>query len=246
MAKKPPSGELKTGRIERLANLGTLTGVVGSSYLWSALKRPFQTEDERDAARLDTHLRNVMRIVESSKELRGAFMKLTQILSMRDDLFPTEALDLLSVVQSGVPPMDYRLIRQRIVEELGAPPGEIFEEFDEEAFAAASLGQVHRARLRTGEDVVVKVQYPGVEKTVKSDLENVKALIRALKLLAADVGRKRDLDWRGVYEELRERLEEELDYRIEARNAELFRALFADDEDVIVPPVHRCATHTAT
>lgn len=238
MAKKSSSGELKTGRLERLANLGTLTGMVGSSYLWSALKRPFQSEVRADADRLDTHLRNVMRIVESSKELRGAFMKLTQILSMRDDLFPTEALDVLSVVQSGVPPMDYGVIRSRIVEELGHPPETIFETFDTEAFAAASLGQVHRARLRSGEDVVVKVQYPGVEKTVKSDLENVKALIRALKLVASDLGGKRDLDWRGVYDELRERLSEELDYRLEAANAELFRALFADDPGVLVPAVH--------
>ena len=238
MAKKQPATELKTGRVERLVNLGTLTGKVGGSYLWSALKRPFQTEDKRESALLDTHLKNVLRIVESSKELRGAFMKLTQILSMRDDLFPTEALNILSVVQSGVPPMDYGVIRSRIIEELGKPPEKIFAEFEPEAFAAASLGQVHRARLRTGEDVVVKVQYPGVEKTVASDLQNVKSLIRALKVVASDVAGKRDLDWRGVYDELRERLEEELDYRQEARNAELFRHLFADDDEIIIPGVH--------
>ena len=238
MSKKQPATELKTGRVERLVNLGTLTGKVGGSYLWSAMKRPFQTEEKRETALLDTHLKNVLRIVESSKELRGAFMKLTQILSMRDDLFPTEALDILSVVQSGVPPMDYGVIRERIIAELGKPPEKVFAEFETEAFAAASLGQVHRARLKSGEDVVVKVQYPGVEKTVASDLQNVKSLIRALKVVASDVAGKRDLDWRGVYDELKERLEEELDYRQEARNAELFRQLFADDDEVVIPTVH--------
>ncbi|MGH7818770.1 MAG: AarF/UbiB family protein, partial [Candidatus Binatia bacterium] len=140
MAKKNPHPELTTGRLGRLMNVGTLSGRVGSSYLWSALKRPFQTEEKREQSLLDTHLKNAMRVVQSSKELRGAFMKMTQILSMRDDLFPTEAIDVLSVVQSSVPPMDYKLIRKRLEQELGGPPEKLFAHFDPEAFAAASLG----------------------------------------------------------------------------------------------------------
>ena len=235
--KKDVPADLVSGRLSRLWNVGSLSGRVGSSYVWSALKRPFQAEDRREQSLLDTHLRNALRIVESSKELRGAFMKMTQILSMRDDLFPTEALDVLSVVQSGVPPMDWKLIRKRIVDELGGPPEKLFASFDHEAFAAASLGQVHRARLHDGTDVVVKVQYPGVEKTVQSDLRNAKSLINALKLVARDVMRNRDMDYRGVYEELKERLEEELDYENEARNVELFGRLYEDDDEVVIPEV---------
>jgi predicted unusual protein kinase regulating ubiquinone biosynthesis (AarF/ABC1/UbiB family) len=235
--KKPPQKELKTGRLERLMTVGTTSARVGSSYLWSALKRPFQTEEKHESELLDTHLRNALRIVESSKELRGAFMKMTQLLSMRDDLFPTEALDVLSVVQSSVPPMDWPLMRKRIEAELGGPPEKLFASFDHEAFAAASLGQVHRARLASGEEVVVKVQYPGVEKTVKSDLQNAKALINALKLVARDVMRNRDMDYRGVYEELRERMHEELDYEGEAANIDLFQKLFADDGEIVIPRV---------
>ncbi len=237
MAKKPNARSLRTGRIERLASVGSVTGRVGASYLWSALKRPFQSEEKRETARLDTHLKNALRIVESSKQLRGAFMKMTQLLSMRDDLFPTEAIDVLSVVQSSVPAMDYRLIRKRIVDELGAEPERIFASFDPEAFAAASLGQVHRARLHSGEEVVVKIQYPGVEKTVKSDLQNAKALIQTLKLVARDVMRNRDMDYRGVYEEMKSRMEEELDYELEAANIELFRKLYADDPEIVIPRV---------
>jgi predicted unusual protein kinase regulating ubiquinone biosynthesis (AarF/ABC1/UbiB family) len=235
--KKKPSNSLRTGRLERLATVGSVTGRVGASYLWSALKRPFQSDAKRESELLDTHLKNALRIVESSKQLRGAFMKMTQILSMRDDLFPTEAIDVLSVVQSSVPPMDYALIRKRIVDELGAEPEKLFASFDAEAFAAASLGQVHRARLRSGEEVVVKIQYPGVEKTVKSDLQNAKALINALKLVARDVMRNRDMDYRGVYEELKSRMEEELDYELEAANIELFQKLYADDPEVVIPRV---------
>ncbi|MGH7898702.1 MAG: ABC1 kinase family protein [Candidatus Binatia bacterium] len=236
-ARKKAKSDLKTGRFERLASVGSVTGRVGASYLWSALKRPFQSEAKRESDLLDTHLKNALRIVESSKQLRGAFMKMTQILSMRDDLFPTEALDVLSVVQSSVPPMDYELIRRRIVAELGAEPEKIFASFTPEAFAAASLGQVHRATLRSGEEVVVKIQYPGVEKTVKSDLQNAKALIQALKLVARDVIGNRDMDYRGVYEELKTRMEEELDYEHEAGNIELFQSLYADDPDVEIPRV---------
>jgi predicted unusual protein kinase regulating ubiquinone biosynthesis (AarF/ABC1/UbiB family) len=236
-AKKKPTSDLKTGRLERLATVGSVTGRVSASYLWSALKRPFQSEANRETDLLDTHLKNALRIVESSKQLRGAFMKMTQILSMRDDLFPTEALDVLSVVQSGVPPMDYDLIRRRIVEELGDEPEKLYASFNTEAFAAASLGQVHRATLHSGEDVVVKIQYPGVEKTVKSDLQNAKALIGALKLVARDVIGNRDMDYRGVYEELKTRMMEELDYEHEAANIRLFQGLYADDPDVVIPRV---------
>jgi len=243
VAKRPNAKNLRTGRLERLASVGSVTGRVGASYLWSALKRPFQNEEQREATRLDTHLKNAMRIVESSKQLRGAFMKMTQILSMRDDLFPTEAIDVLSVVQSSVPPMDYRLIRKRIVDELGAEPEKLFASFEPEAFAAASLGQVHRARLASGEEVVVKIQYPSVEKTVKSDLQNAKALIQTLKLVARDVMRNRDMDYRGVYEELKSRMEEELDYELEAANIELFQKLYADDPDIVIPPGRSLANH---
>ena len=237
MAKKERPADLKTGRIGRLMSVGTLSGRVGSSYLWSALKRPFQSESAAEQSLLDTHLKNAMRIVESSKELRGAFMKMTQLLSMRDDLFPTEAIDVLSVVQSSVPPMDFKLIRRRIEKELGAPPEKRFAEFDREAFAAASLGQVHRARLHSGEEVVVKIQYPGIEKTVKSDLQNAKSLINALKLVARDVMRNKDMDYSGIYDELKSRMEEELDYENEARNVELFGRLYRDDPDVVIPRV---------
>ena len=236
-SKKKSETKLRTGRLERLATVGSVTGRVGASYLWSALKRPFQSEEKHESELLDTHLKNAMRIVESSKQLRGAFMKMTQILSMRDDLFPTEAIDVLSVVQSSVPPMDYGLIRKRIVDELGAPPEKLFASFEAEAFAAASLGQVHRATLRSGEEVVVKIQYPGVEKTVKSDLQNAKALINALKLVARDMMRNRDMDYRGVYEELKTRMEEELDYELEAANIALFRELYKDDDEIVIPRV---------
>jgi predicted unusual protein kinase regulating ubiquinone biosynthesis (AarF/ABC1/UbiB family) len=228
------NGTLTTGRARRVLKVGTLTTSVGSSYLWQALKRPFQSQAQTERELLDVHVRNAMRIVERSTELKGAFMKLAQMLSMRSDLLPPAALDVLSAVQSSVPPMGYDVIRTQVKRELGQPPEKLFTRFEREAFAAASLGQVHRATLPTGEDVVVKIQYPGVEETVRQDLKNVRALLQVLARIGRDVMRQK-LDPSEVYAELEERLGEELDYLNEAVNLTRFRRLFADDPEVEIP-----------
>jgi predicted unusual protein kinase regulating ubiquinone biosynthesis (AarF/ABC1/UbiB family) len=228
------SAPLTTGRARRVLKVGSITTSVGSSYLWQALKRPFQSTEHSERTLLDAHVRNAVRIVEGSTELKGAFMKLVQMLSMRNDLLPPAALDVLSTVQSSVPPMEPAVIRKQIARELGAPPEKLFAAFEPEAFAAASLGQVHRARLVSGEDVVVKIQYPGVEKTVDQDLKNIRALIATLVRIGRDVmGQK--LDASEVARELEDRLREELDYVNEAANLRRFRALFADDPEIVIP-----------
>jgi predicted unusual protein kinase regulating ubiquinone biosynthesis (AarF/ABC1/UbiB family) len=230
-------GEITSGRARRVLRVGELATSVGSSYLWQVLRAPFRNADKRQQALLDTHIKNALRIVERSKELRGAFTKLVQMLSMRDDILPTEVLDVLTTVQSAVPPMNYRTIRKQLVRELGHPPEELFAAFEEEAFAAASLGQVHRAQLKDGTPVVVKVQYPGVEETVKQDLQNVKALLGTFTLIGRDVMRQK-IDQSEVYKELEERLHEELDYVNEANNIAIFQRMFRDDDEVIIPDVY--------
>ena len=237
MSEKRKSSGLTQGRTKRALQVGSLTTSVGGSYLWHALKGPFQSAGKKEQELLDLHLKNALRIVESSRELRGAFMKLVQMLSMRTDILPTEVVGVLSVVQSSVPPMDYELIREQIKQELGKYPEQLFKRFEREAFAAASLGQVHRARLKSGEDVVVKVQYPGVDKTVVQDLKNVKALLQTFTLITRDVLRQK-FDASEIYQEMEERLYEELDYVHEAHNISLFQRLFANDAEVIIPRVY--------
>ncbi|HLK12997.1 MAG TPA: AarF/ABC1/UbiB kinase family protein [Candidatus Binatia bacterium] len=229
--------DLTSGRARRMLSVGRLTTSVGGSYLWQALKRPFQSTSRADRALLEAHVRNAQRIVSRSKELRGAFMKLTQLLSMRGDLFPAEALEVLSIVQSSVPPLPYARVREVIAAELGGPPETRFRRFEPEAFAAASLGQVHRAETRGGDPVAVKVQYPGVADTVEQDLKNVRALLRVLAGIARDVMRQ-DVDVEAVAAELEARLHEELDYRHEACNLALFGRLLADDPEVVIPRVY--------
>jgi predicted unusual protein kinase regulating ubiquinone biosynthesis (AarF/ABC1/UbiB family) len=237
-SKEPVSQkEITSGRAKRVLKVGELATSVGSSYLMEALKAPFRSADRRQQALLDTHVKTAIKVVERSKELRGAFTKLVQMLSMRDDLLPGEMLQVLSAVQSSVPPMDYAMIRRQIVAELDEPPESLFASFETQAFAAASLGQVHKATLKDGREVVVKVQYPGVEETVKQDLQNIKALLQTFTLIGRDVMRQK-IDPSEVYHELEERLYEELDYINEAKNIALFQRMFRDDDEVVIPDVY--------
>ena len=237
MPSKTSPNTLTRGRAKRALQVGSLATAVSTSYAWNALKQSFQSADEKEQELLDLHLKNALKIVEGSHELRGAFMKLIQMLSMRSDLFPTEVLDILAVVQSSVPPMDYDLIRAQVENELGKAPDQLFQRFDKNAFAAASLGQVHRAQLWSGAQVVVKVQYPGVDETVEQDLKNLKALLSALTHILRDVMRQ-NFDGTELYQEMEERLREELDYVNEAKNIAIFQRLFAGDDEVIIPRVY--------
>ena len=228
--------DLTTGRARRAMKMGELASQVGYSYLWTSIRRPFLNAPARDRELLETHIKNAQRIVEGSAQLRGAFLKLIQMLSMRHDLLPGEALDVLKATQSSVPPMSYPMISEQIRKELGGRPDQLFRNFDQTAFAAASLGQVHRAKLKDGRDVAVKVQYPGVEGTVDQDLKNLKILLKTLGSIARDVMRQK-VDVNTIYGELEVRLKEELDYYLEARNMMEYGKFFADDPDIIVPQV---------
>jgi predicted unusual protein kinase regulating ubiquinone biosynthesis (AarF/ABC1/UbiB family) len=228
--------DLTSGRARRAIKIGGLASQVGSSYLWTSLRRPFLSTGRYDRELLDTHLKNARRIVEGSQQLRGAFMKLIQMLSTRADILPGEALDILKATQSSVPPMDYPLIAKQIRREFSKSPEQLFASFEHEAFAAASLGQVHRARLKNGEEVAVKIQYPGVDATVEQDLGNLKLLLRTLQAIAGDIMRQK-IETKTIFTELAERLREELDYVSEARNIAEFNRLLAGDEDIILPRV---------
>jgi len=228
--------DLTSGRARRAIKMGGLASQVGSNYLWASLRKPFLSRDAQTKALLDTHIKNARVILEGSKELRGAFLKLIQMLSTREDILPAEALEVLSVTQASVPPMTYATISEQVRRELGKKPEQLFRSFEREAFAAASLGQVHRATLQSGEQVAVKIQYPGVEQTVGQDLRNLKLLLTTFKAIAHDMMRQK-IDVRTLYAELEERLSEELDYEREAANMTLFANLLRDDPEVMIPRV---------
>jgi predicted unusual protein kinase regulating ubiquinone biosynthesis (AarF/ABC1/UbiB family) len=188
---------------------------------------------ERKSARLsELHRRNAVLIREKALEMKGIMIKVGQFLSSRIDFLPDEYIEELSELQDQVPPYDFQQIRQRIIDELGSPPEEIFSEFAKEPLAAASLGQVHRAVLRDGREAAVKVQYPGIEKIIETDIKMFEVLINLMH------GRMGWINLRVLHEEFSRIVRAELDYDQEGRNAERFRLNFSADERVVIPEVY--------
>lgn len=190
------------------------------------------TEEEREREREQLFAQVGEQIATTLGEMKGAVMKVGQIASQFKDVFPKEIADALVKLQQESPPMPFGVIEQQIIRELGKAPSEIFAEIDSKPFAAASIGQVHRARTIEGDDVVVKVQYPGVDACVESDLKHLRMALRLAGVLRVD---KTMLD--EVFDEIRRSLHDELDYEQEAENVRIFAAFHAGDAKIVVPRV---------
>ena len=170
------------------------------------------------------------------EELGPTFIKLAQALSNRADLLPEALIDEFEKLQSNVPPFDTAVARQIIEQELGRPISEVFSEFDDTTLGSASIGQVHRARLRTGEEVVVKVQRPGVREKVRSDLALLHELVRLTAGFLQNQGLANPQD---VVDAFERSMSKELDYTAEARSMEQFRKLYADYTTFYIPKPFR-------
>jgi len=170
------------------------------------------------------------------EELGPTFIKLAQAMSNRADLLPEALIDEFEKLQSNVPPFDVVLARQIIEEELGRPISEVFSEFDDVTLGSASIGQVHRARLLTGEEVVVKVQRPGVREKVRSDLALLHELVRLTSGFLQKHGLSNPQDIVDAFERS---MSKELDYTAEARSMEQFRKLYEDYTTFYVPKPFR-------
>lgn len=226
MAKKPVTS--RSGRFFKLAGM---TASVASQYAGQRARSFFLGEDE-DGVQSESYSRMAVQIADTLGELKGAVMKVGQIASQTQDFLPKEFSDALQTLQKEAPPMPFDVIVTQIELELGQPVGELFEYLQETPYAAASIGQVHRARLHDGTDVIVKVQYPGVDESCDSDLKQLRLALKLGGLLKMP---KESVD--RLFEEIRERLKEELDYENEARNIKLFREFHKDDTWVIIPAV---------
>ncbi len=176
------------------------------------------------------------RVRMAVEELGPTFIKLGQILSTRPDLVPLEYAQELSNLQDHVPPFSYEEVRDIIDKELGGTPEALFAQFEAEPLAAASIGQVHRARLLDGEEVVVKVQRPGIRKIVEVDLE---ILLHLASLMEKHVQEMEVQRPTRIVEEFARSLEKEIDYTIEAYHTERFARQFLGESTIYVPAVYR-------
>ncbi len=210
---------MKKGRLGRLAQLGGMAVGVAGDLARAQLSERFH---EQAAQRLERVL----------GEMKGLPLKAGQLLSYIDDAVPEDQRavyqGVLGRLQARTPTVPYERMQALLIEELGAPPEELFERFETEPIAAASIGQVYAAVLE-GQDVVVKVQYPGIAEAIESDLQNVESLVGAFSAVLPRT------DVRPFVEDAVSRITEELDYELEARHQEQFRSIWSGAPDVRIP-----------
>ncbi len=220
------------GRWRRLRLLGTLSAKIGAAYLFYWIRGWFQHAEQRERVLAETHWQTAVRLLDAMTYLRGAVMKVGQTLANFPDIVPRQFVETLEQLHYQAPPMHWALLREMVRNELGDDAETRFLSFDPQAFAAASLGQVHRARLRTGEEVAVKVQYPGIGRAIREDFRNF-----LFFLLPGRLNR----DWQNTkdqFDDLRARLERETNYADEAAVQEKVRALFREEDGIVVPRVY--------
>src|SRR3954470_22680471 len=231
MADSPPRN-----RVARSAKVGGL--VAGQSARWAGTRAAnrLRSSEDADAATGERAAATARELVKQLGQLRGAAMKVGQVLSTVDfaaipESEREEFKTTLAALRDDVPPLPFKAIEKLLREELEMPLQEAFSEFEEEAFAAASIGQVHRAVTTDGRHVAVKVQYPGIAEAVDTDLRNLNLLLPIVKRLAPG------MDVRALAAELRERISEELDYEIEAQNHRAVARAWRGHPFIHVPPV---------
>ncbi|BCG45688.1 ABC1 family protein MXAN_0725 [Citrifermentans bremense] len=220
-----------TSSLSRLWILGSLQAKVAGAYLAWWLKSRWADADEKERTRNETHLKAALELLGTMGYLRGAVMKVGQMLTL-PEMVPEQYARLLSSLSFEAPPMHYAMVREVFYDEFGREPEEMFASFEKRAFAAASLGQVHRARLHSGEQVAVKIQYPGIARTIQSDLKNLRLLLQPMR-----VGD----DWPNLLDKLAEIesvLLAETDYLKEAEVARAVRGHFPPEYGIVVPKVH--------
>ena len=233
MTRRPP----KTSPLGRLFELGSLAARAGASTVASRLSGIGRSAPAREALRTADLVKNAHRLVATLGELKGAAMKVGQMLSLQDAFLPPEVAVVLRSLQGETPSLPLSMVEDQLAEELGDPL-QIFASFEPEAFAAASIGQVHRAVLRDGRHVAVKIQYPNIDRIVEADLGN---LYRVLKSVVALVSK---VDFEPIWKELRARLREELDYLHEAERMRRMTELHAGVPEIVIPRVIEEASTT--
>jgi predicted unusual protein kinase regulating ubiquinone biosynthesis (AarF/ABC1/UbiB family) len=229
--------KIPTSRVRRTATVGRLAATEAVKQFGTRAANVTRGEEAAEAALARRQLETAKQIVAVLGTMKGAAMKMGQVMSFLDvglvpEEFREEFQHELAKLRDAAPTVSFKQMRRVIEEDLGEPIREVFESFDEEPIAAASIGQVYRATLREGgREVAVKVQYPGVAAAVRADLQNLDMIMRLLKRMTPQ------LDVKALAGEVRERIAEELDYELEAQNQRALGRIFRGHPFIVVPEV---------
>lgn len=217
---------------KRFMKLAGMTASIAGKAAKNSFKNLSSDETKRAEARSQMLQDVGIQIAGTLGEMKGAVMKVGQIASQYKEVFPPEVAAALEKLQNNAPAMPYAVIKSQVETELGMPIEEAFQQFEPQPFAAASIGQVHKAILNSGQPVVVKVQYPDVDKNCDSDLKQVRMALKMTGVLSMS----RELQ-EQIFAEIRDSLKDELNYIKEAQNLAIFGAFHADDPGLIIPKV---------
>ncbi len=236
------SDKIPRSRVRRTAKIGGLAAGQAIRQAGTVATNVVRSKEGREVALERRNLEAAEQIVTALGTMKGAAMKVGQVLSFLDTgLIPPEHRDefqrKLARLRDAAPTVAFKEMRKVMEQELDEPLSTVFAEFDEEPIAAASIGQVYRARLPDGREVAVKVQYPGVAAAVRADLQNLGMILRLAKRIAPG------LDPKTVGAEIRDRIEEELDYELEAQNQRALARLYRGHPFILVPDVVTSLSH---
>ena len=227
---------IPTSRVRRSAQLGRLAAEQAARQMGTRAANLTRDEDSAQAALSRRQLETAEQIVAALGTMKGAAMKLGQVMSFLDvGLVPEEFREdfqaKLAELRDAAPKVSFKDMKRVIESEFDEPLDELFDTFDPVPIAAASIGQVYKARLHDGRDVAVKVQYPGVATAVRADMQNLGLILRLMKRVAPG------LDPKAMAQEIRLRIDEELDYELEAANQRAMARLFRGHPFIVVPEV---------
>ena len=217
---------------KRFLKLTGMTARVAGKYTSTKIKSTLKSDQVKEEVYSEMYAEIGEQVLKTLGEMKGAAMKVGQIASQLSHMLPEEFASKLTQLQKHSEPMPYDVIARQIKRELGYEPEKLFKRFEKEPFAAASIGQVHRAVTNDGREIVMKIQYPGVYESCRSDLIQLKHLFSLSGLMKID---KESLD--EVFDEIEEKLMQELDYQTEADNLREFKAFHQDFNKVVIPEV---------
>ncbi len=228
--------KIPTSRVGRTAKIGGLAAGQAIRQAGTRAANVARNEDQRQVALERRHIEAAEQIVTALGTMKGAAMKVGQVMSFLDvGLVPEEYRDefqhKLAALRDAAPTVSFRDMRKVIEEDLEEKLSDVFGDFDEDPIAAASIGQVYRATLHDGRRVAVKVQYPGVAAAVRADMQNLGLILRLAKRIAPG------MDPQAIGNEIRERIHEELDYELEAQNQRRIARIFRGHPFIAVPEV---------
>ena len=225
----PLEGVSRAARNNQLLKLGASAA---ASTAIHQVRRAAATDERKAELDAAHELKTAEQVTEALGQMKGVLMKLGQMASYLNDGFPEQYRAQLATLQADAPPMSADLAVATLESELGGPVHSFFSSFDDKPLASASIGQVHRAVRLDGRPVAVKIQYPGVGEAIRSDLQNTALLTQIIGLVF------RGLDTGPFLDELRSRVGEELDYRLEASRQKRFAEIYRGHPAIVVPAVH--------